>query len=187
MSATTAEVRSKKIPPRWQADLALALVALIWGATFVVVKRALHEISILYFLAVRFSVASLCMVLMFWKGLRDAGVRPAWKGLRGGASAGIFLWLGYVLQTFGLKYTSAGKSGFLTGLYIVIVPLISACVYRRLPQTWEFLGILIATGGMVLLTIPSLSSEFHINRGDLLTIGCAAAFAVHLLVLGYYS
>ena len=187
MSATISEVRSKKIPPRWQADLALALVALIWGATFVVVKRALHEISILYFLAVRFSLASLCMVLMFWKGFRHAGVWLTWKGLRGGASAGIFLWLGYVLQTFGLKYTSAGKSGFLTGLYIVIVPLISACVYRRLPQTREFLGILIATGGMVLLTIPSLGSEFRVNRGDLLTIACAAAFAVHLLVLGYYS
>ncbi len=99
----------------------------------------------------------------------------------------MFLWLGYVLQTFGLKYTTAGNSGFLTGLYIVLVPLISACVYKRWPQVPELVGIAIATAGMVLLTLPSLDRNLHMNRGDLLTVGCAVAFAFHLLVLGYYS
>ena len=61
-------------------------------------------------------------------------------GLRGGAIAGIFLWLGYILQTFGLKYTGAGKSGFITGLYIVLVPLLGAAIFRRWPQTRELLG-----------------------------------------------
>jgi drug/metabolite transporter (DMT)-like permease len=165
----------------------LAVVALVWGTTFVVVKRALVEISTMYFLAVRFGLASLCMFLIFLPAFRRTDTRALWRGLRGGAIAGVFLWLGYILQTFGLKYTSAGNSGFLTGLYIVLVPLISAAVYRRWPQTAELLGIAVAAGGMVLLTLPTLGGGIHINRGDILTIGCAVAFAFHLLVLGYFS
>ncbi len=177
----------RNAPARWQADLALAFVAFIWGATFVFVKRALADISTMYFLAVRFSLASACMLLMFARAFHRTDAPSLWKGLRGGATAGIFLWIGYILQTFGLKYTSAGKSGFLTGLYIVLVPLIGAGIYRRWPQARELIGILIATAGMSVLTLPSFDKHFRMNKGDLLTLGCAVAFAFHLLVLGYYS
>jgi len=175
------------IPSRWQADLALAVVALIWGTTFVVVKRALVDISTLYFLAARFSIASVCMLLLFLPAFRRAGMQNVARGLRGGAIAGVFLWLGYVLQTFGLKETTAANSGFLTGLYIVLVPLFSAAVYKRWPQITELLGIAVATAGMALLTVPSLERGLQLNRGDLLTVACAVAFAIHLLVLGYFS
>lgn len=178
---------SASSPPRWRADLALAMVALVWGTTFVVVKRALADISTMYFLALRFSIAAACMQLLFWPAFRKAGLKAVFRGLKGGVIAGLFLWLGYVLQTLGLKYTTAGNSGFLTGLYIVLVPLISAGVYRRWPQVSELIGISIAASGMVLLTKPSLTSGLHLNRGDLLTIGCAIAFAFHLLVLGFFS
>jgi len=126
-------------------------------------------------------------LLMFAPRFRGAGWRAVWPGLRGGAVAGVFLWLGYVLQTFGLKYTSAGNSGFITGLYIVLVPLISACVFRRWPQIPELVGIALASVGMVVLTIPSFDRNLHMNRGDLLTVGCAVAFAFQVLVLGYYA
>jgi drug/metabolite transporter (DMT)-like permease len=185
--SSIAAKRVIKRPARWHADLSLAIVALIWGVTFVSVKRALNEISTMYFLAVRFGFASFCMLLMFAPRFRRAGSGTVSRGLRGGAVAGVFLWVGYVLQSFGLKYTTAGNSGFLTGLYIVLVPLISACVYRKWPQLAEVVGIAVASVGMVLLTIPSLDRNLHINRGDLLTIGCAVAFAFQLLVLGYYS
>ncbi len=171
----------------WTADLALVIVALLWGATFVIVKRALVEISTMYFLAVRFTAASLFMLAIFLPAFRRADRHQIWRGLRGGFTAGLFLWLGYVLQTFGLKYTTAGNSGFLTGLYIVLVPLISAAVYKRWPQSRELAGIGIATTGMVVMTVPDLDAQFHMNRGDALTVGCAAAFACHLLVLGYFS
>ncbi len=187
MKSVSAENTLKKSPARWQADLVLALVALIWGSTFVVVKQALFEISTIYFLALRFGLASLCMFLMFLPAFRHMEARALWRGLRGGALAGVFLWLGYILQTFGLKHTTAGNSGFLTGLYIVLVPLISAGVYRRWPQTSELAGISVAAVGMVLLTIPLRGRESHVNLGDVLTIGCAVAFALHLLVLGYFS
>jgi drug/metabolite transporter (DMT)-like permease len=116
VSSAAAQAPSKSSPARWKADLALAVVALVWGTTFVVVKQALHEISAVYFLAVRFALASACMLLLFSGAFRKMPRRAIWRGLRGGVVAGVFLWLGYMLQTFGLKYTGAGKSGFLTGL-----------------------------------------------------------------------
>lgn len=176
---------AETIPPRWRSDLSLAFVALIWGSTFVVVKAALGQISTIYFLTLRFSLAAFCMALLFAPAFRRAGIRNVLAGVKGGAIAGVFLWAGYVLQTFGLKYTTAGKSGFITGLYIVLVPLIGAALYRRIPGLAELAGILIAAAGLVLLALPSL--EFQINRGDALTIACAVAFAFHLIVLGYYS
>ncbi len=173
--------------PKWRADSALAIVALVWGTTFVVVKQALVDVSITAFLALRFSLATVCLLAIFWPVFARSDRRTVWRGLRGGAIAGVLLWLGYMLQTFGLKYTTAGKSGFLTGFYIALVPLISAAIYKRPPQKRELGGIVAATAGMIVLTLPSAAESFSVNRGDLLTVGCAVAFAFHLLVLAYYS
>lgn len=174
-------------PARWKADSALFVVALIWGTTFVVVKQAIAEISPIYFLALRFGLATLCLLFLLAPALRNIGWRSAGRGLLGGVAAGCFLWLGYMLQTFGLQFTTVGNSGFLTGLYIVLVPVISAMFYRRWPQINEITGIVIASVGMLLLTLPSLEREFRFNHGDLLTLACAVAFACHLLTLGYFS
>ncbi len=187
MSSATAKLKSRQVVSRWRADLALAFVALVWGVTFVIVKRALADISTLYFLALRFTLASACLLIMFIAAFRRTGAKAVWRGLGGGAIAGVFLCAGYVLQTFGLRYTTAGKSGFLTGFYIVLVPVIGVAVFRRRPQLAEILGILIATAGIALLTVPSVRGGIHINKGDLLTIGCAVAYSFHLLLLGYYS
>ncbi len=172
---------------RWQAEAALAIVAIIWGATFVVVKQALADISTIYFLFLRFTLASVCLLLLFAPGFRKMQWRETRRGLGGGAVAGIFLWLGYILQTVGLKYTTAGNSGFLTGLYIVLVPLIGALIFRKRPGVRELAGIAAATAGMIVMTLPSLAANLRMNRGDLLTLACAVAFAFHLLIVGYYS
>ena len=174
-------------PAQWQADLSLATVALAWGTTFVVVKQALTGASTMYFLALRFALASACLLALFLPAFYKANPLRVWSGLRGGVGAGLFLWLGYVLQTAGLRYTTAGHSGFLTGLYVVLVPILSAAVFRRLPLKREWLGVLVAGAGLLALTLPTAGTALRVNRGDLLTIGCAVAFAFHLLVLGYYS
>ena len=179
--------RAKSAPARWKADFSLAFIALVWGATFVVVKDALAEISTLYFLALRFTLASLCMLPILIPVFREERRSTIWRGLRGGFLTGAILWLGYTLQTFGLQYTTAGNSGFITCLYIVFVPIISAILYRRWPRVQELAGIAITGMGMVLLTLPSLDRRFHFNFGDLLTLGCAVSFAFHMLVLGYFS
>jgi drug/metabolite transporter (DMT)-like permease len=174
-------------PARWQADYALAIVALVWGTTFVVVKQAITQISALYFLSLRFSLATLCLLLLFIPAFRRMSRRQLFAGLRGGLITGIFLWCGYVLQTFGLHYTSAGNSGFLTGLYIVLVPLLGALFYRQKPAVRELAGLVLASAGMVVMTLPASGARSGINLGDLLTIACAVAFAFHLLVLAYFS
>jgi drug/metabolite transporter (DMT)-like permease len=170
-------------PPRWRADVALAFVCLTWGATFIVVKQALLDISMLLFLALRFAFAAIALALVFQHRIRrSASPRVA---VRGGLIAGAFLFTGYFLQTLGLNYTSASKAGFITGLYIPLVPLVGALLYRKLPNRFEAIGVALAAMGMALMTIePGVG---RINRGDALIAGCAVVYAFHIVILGHFS
>lgn len=168
-------------PPRWQADLALAGMALIWGATFVLVKNALTDVSPTLFLAMRFTIAALVLGAV----LRPRKMQWSRRALHGALVVGLFLCAGYVLQTAGLLFTTPAKSGFLTGLYIPLVPLFAGLVYRSVPQTSEWIGALVAAVGLVLLTWPGEVAK--LNRGDILTTGCAAAFGFHLMAIDHYT
>jgi drug/metabolite transporter (DMT)-like permease len=173
---------SRPKPPGPLVDLSLVVVAMIWGATFVLVKRALADVSTLLFLALRFAAATVALLFLFRKHLR--GPQLAYS-LRGGMLAGACLFAGYVLQTFGLKYTSASKTGFITGLYIPLVPLFSSIFYRRLPQIAELAGVATAFLGLALMTVER--DLLSLSLGDLLVAGCAVAYAFHMLVLGRYA
>lgn len=164
-----------------RGELGLALVCLFWGATFVMVKTALDDVSTVLFLALRFSIATVLLVGVY----KLRGRRFTREGIWAGLLVGSLLYTGYVLQTFGLKYTTPATSGFITGLYIPFVPLLQAMIFRRMPGVMEWLGILAATVGMGLLTLQSAS--FTIGLGELLTVGCAFAFAWHILALGHFS
>jgi drug/metabolite transporter (DMT)-like permease len=166
-----------------RAEAALVLNTLIWGSTFVVVKQALRDVSPVLFLALRFTLATVALLVLFrrsWSHPR----KPQWS-LAGGAIAGVFLFSGFAFQTIGLQFTTAPKSAFLTGLTIVMVPLLGALVYRKSPRAMEIGGVLLATCGMALMTLTA--GTLAINRGDLLTVCCAACYAAHILVLGRYS
>src|SRR5579883_270684 len=169
-------------PPRALVDISLISVALIWGATFVLVKRALDDVSTLFFLALRFAAAAVALAVVFRRSLRSTDFAI---GLRAGGLAGACLFAGYVLQTFGLKFTSASKAGFITGLYIPLVPLFGSIVYRRLPQFVELVGVAMAFAGLTLMSVER--EVLSMNRGDLLVSGCAVAYAFHILVLGRYA
>jgi drug/metabolite transporter (DMT)-like permease len=162
---------------RTRADLVLALIAAIWGSTFVIVKGAIEDSSVLLFLALRFTLAAAALALMFRTRLEWGRATAL-----GGSLAGLVLIAGYILQTEGLRFTTASKSGFLTGLYIVLVPLLSAAVYRNVPGWREWLGVGLAVGGMALMTLEGAS--LRMGYGDALTILGAVAFAVHILLLG---
>jgi drug/metabolite transporter (DMT)-like permease len=187
VSASRPAEAGARLPARWSADLALAFISLIWGATFVIVKSALLDISTVYFLALRFALASLCMAPVLVIAFRKTDAPAVWRGLGGGAVCGVFLWLGYILQTAGLRYTSASRSAFLTCLYIVLVPPIAAAIERRKPKWGELAGLAVAAAGMFLLTAPRTGGFGQMNRGDLLTVGCAFAFALQIVVVGFYS
>jgi drug/metabolite transporter (DMT)-like permease len=169
-------------PASWKVDGSLVAITLIWGVTFVLVKQALADVSTLLFLTLRFSIAAAAVALIFRKEFRAPTARIS---LLRGVLAGIVLFGGYVLQTAGLKFTSASKAGFITGLYVPLVPIIGGVVLRKLPQISEMIGIVIAGTGMVLLTVQK--DILHIAGGDLLVAGCAAAFACHILMLGRFS
>ncbi len=166
-----------------RAEAALIVNTIIWGATFVLVKQALRDVSPVLFLALRFTLATVVLVVLF-RGAWSAPRNPRWS-LTGGAIAGGFLFAGYAFQTIGLQFTTAPKSAFLTGLTAVMTPLLGACVYRKKPRALEIGGVLLATGGMALMTLPGAGGA--INRGDLLTICCAACYAAHILTLSRYS
>ena len=173
-----------RTPSHWRAEIGLASICLVWGATFVVVKSALADVSTLLFLGLRFTLATLVLLVIF---LFRRGIGAAFRRgpLLGGILAGCCLFSGYFLQTAGLKYTTPGKCGFITGLYIVLVPLLSSIVHRKVPDKFEWLGVSLATVGMGLMAIDGES--LRINVGDALTAGCAVMYAVHILVLGRFS
>ena len=184
-------VRASRVSRRNAAELALVFNTLVWGATFMLVKSALGGISPLLFLALRFSLATAALALFFRKPLASRG---AWKGAGAGVLVGSFLFLGYLLQTLGLRLTTAPKSAFITGLASVMVPLLGSFVYRNRPQISEWVGILTATAGLGLLTLPDAgllstmqAGTAAINQGDVLTFFCAIAFAAHIVTLGHFS
>jgi drug/metabolite transporter (DMT)-like permease len=167
-------------PSRRRAELALVGITFIWGATFVVVKGALRDSSTLLFLALRFTLATVALTVAFRPlASRFDRTKPI---LAGGILVGVFLFSGYVLQTVGLRYTSPSKSAFITGLCVVMVPVFSAVVARRLPNASEALGVATATVGMALLTLRGVS--LRMEFGDALTLGGAAAFSIHIMLLG---
>jgi drug/metabolite transporter (DMT)-like permease len=109
-----------------------------------------------------------------------------WRlALRGGAVAGVLLFAGYVLQTVGLRYTTPSKSAFITGLTIPLVPMLAALFDRKPPRAAELIGVAVATAGLALLTLPA--DSLRIGGGDLLTIGCAVAFAAHVVAVGHFA
>jgi drug/metabolite transporter (DMT)-like permease len=162
--------------------MALAFCSLLWGATFVVVRAALNDISVFLFLAVRFSLATLLMGLF-----RPAGLRNLKKGeLFAGAALGLFMFGGYAFQTAGLQYTTPAKSGFVTGSSVVLVPLLLAIFWKRRLTAWIYFGTLAAVGGLYLLTVP-VGGLARLNHGDLLTLGAAGLYAVHIILVGDYT
>ena len=172
---------------RRKAELALLFNVVIWGATFVLVKSALHEISPVLFLAIRFSLATVALVALFraWKWRALTAPHVTGKMLAAGSMIGVFLFAGYLLQTVGLQSTTAPKSAFLTSLATVMVPLLAALVYKIEPRISEVAGVLAATLGMGLMTFEGPIGS--IGRGDLLTFGGAIAFAAHIVATGHYA
>jgi drug/metabolite transporter (DMT)-like permease len=162
----------------WKADLALVGNTIIWGATFVLVKDALADVSPMLFLALRFALAAVVLALLYGRKVQRAS-------LRDGAIAGVLLFLGYLFQTTGLLYTTPSKSAFYTSLSIPMVPLLGSLVYRSAPRWNEVAGIAVASTGMILLTTEG--SRVAWDRGSLLSFFCAVAFAGHIVAVGKFS
>ena len=159
---------------RHSAELALVGIAAVWGVTFVMVQDAIELLPTMAFLAYRFLPAALLVALIFRRQLRL--LSPA--GWRAGLLMGAFLTSGYVFQTLGLEETTASNTGFITGLFVVITPLLGALVLhdRITPLAWA--AALVAALGLYLLS--GTGGELNL-RGDGLVLLAAVSFAAHIL------
>ncbi|MBW1712199.1 MAG: DMT family transporter [Deltaproteobacteria bacterium] len=176
---------SEKKPhqPRLAADAALVLVTVFWGTTFALVKEALETTSPANFIFIRFSLALIMLLPVVWLKRRD--FRPEVVGP--GLIVGFFLFGAFLSQAFGLVYTTASRSGFITGLNVILVPLMTIFIFRQLPSRLALIGSVLAFGGLYLLTSADQVQGLPFNRGDALTILCAFMCAGHILSLGRYS
>ncbi len=186
------QVRGRSQAAQLRADLALLAVAGVWGATFVMVKDALAFAGPFAFIALRFSLATLLLTPATLMG----GGRPAgWSRgtLVAGALVGVALFSGYAFQTVGLQFTTPARAAFITGLCVVLVPLLSSLVLRRPVPRCVWGGVALAAGGLALLSLgpdllaggPLLSEATAL--GDLIVLACALAFAVHIVLVGHFA
>lgn len=166
---------------RAQAEMSMLMVSLIWGTTFVVVKNALSELGPFMFIGLRFIIAFAALALLSPGSFRFFKA-STWSS---GFLLGLFLLLGYAFQTIGLKYTSASKAGFITGVSVVIVPLICSLMSRRWPSFRTIVTVVTASVGIYLLSFQE--PPFILARGDLLVLIGALGFALHIVFVDRYS
>jgi drug/metabolite transporter (DMT)-like permease len=159
---------------RRAAELALIAIAAVWGLTFVMVQDAIELLPTMAFLAYRFIPAALIVALIFWGPLRRL---PA-EGWRAGLVMGAFLTGGYVFQTLGLERTTVSNAGFITGLFVVLTPVLGALFLRQRISAVAWVAAGVAMIGLWLLSGASDSFEL---RGDGLVLLCAFSLAAHIL------
>ena len=154
---------------------------LLWGFSFLVVKESLDHITPFWFLSLRFAVALLSLLLFFPRFWQGVGA----YSLRSGLLVGLVLYAGFAFQTLGLQYTTPAKSAFITGSAVFMVPLLNWAAFGVAIRRPVGVGVLVAFVGLWLLTRPD--DLARLNRGDTLTLLCALAFALHIILVGRYA
>ena len=162
------------------ADFLLLLVAIAWGSTFFIVQDAVEQTPVYTFLFWRFLSAAVLMSLIAYK---------QWKFLDkevllAGCLLGLFMFLGYAFQTFGLKYTYSSTVGFITGLNVIVVPFASYFIFKHKASLYSILGAITACVGLYYLT---LNSEIGFSLGELYAFICAIMFALHIVFTDHLS
>jgi len=174
---------------KYQGELLLLFVTLLWSATFVIVKESLENISSMLFIGLRFLIAGVILLPIVIRKKLD------WKNsnLIPPLFLGLLLFLGFSTQTLGLKYTSATKSAFLTGTAVAIIPILQLFIEKKRPKTGSVIGVIVVLLGILFLSggnsIITLLNDIvtNFNRGDFLTLICAIFFAGYVVYLDMLS
>jgi drug/metabolite transporter (DMT)-like permease len=163
-----------------RAEIFLLSLTIIWGSTFVVVKDSLSAVSPMLYVALRFSLASVMFAAFFYKR-----IFPIERTLfRQALPVAVLLFIGFAFQTLGLKYTTASKSGFITGLYVIITPFVQSVMEKKMPGRNVWIGTAAVSVGLFLLTSPTAEiAESGFNIGDFFTLLCAASFSFYMVQL----
>ena len=144
------------------ADSSLVLCTLVWGATFVLVKDSVAQVTPLLFIAARFALGALTLALLTLAMGRFT--RLTMRELKWGTFLGILLFAGYAFQTAGLQYTTASNGGFITGLSVAIVPLLALPILRHRPHPFAIFGVVLATVGLALLSLQLRPRHHYQSR-----------------------
>lgn len=163
-----------------KGPLLLLTAALIWGSSFIVMKNAVDFLTPAVLLLVRFSLASVFLVILFFKKVKNF---PKDK-MMGGLLTGCCLFSAYYVQTWGLSFTTPGKNAFLTAVYCAIVPFLVWIFYHQRPDMYNFIAAFICVIG---IGCVSLNGDLSVNIGDLLTLGGGFLYAVHILMIKKFS
>ena len=161
------------------ATLLLVALTAVWGSTFFLIRDLVETVPPVDFLAVRFSLSAVIMLVLFWRPVRSLSRRQVLVGVGLGGLYG----LAQIFQTQGLATTPASVSGFITGTYVVLTPVFTALLLRErvAGSTWGAVGL--ATAGLALLSL----NGFSVGVGEALTLLAAALYALHIVGLGRFS
>ena len=175
---------------KYTGEIALLFNTLIWGGTFALIKNAFNDISPLLFLALRFGSAALIFLRLVKSSLKKTNK----KTLIAGSILGLFYFAGFTAQSLGLNLTTATKSGFITGTFVVFIPILQLIIEKRKPKWFNILSVFLVLVGLILLSskgenaldfIKQLGSDF--NLGDLLTLLCALLFAFQVVYVDVFT
>jgi len=165
---------------RLQADLGLLSVTLFWGTTFILSKLLLVDIPLPVYLFIRLTIAAMALGLYALKYIKEINLQTIKHGL----ILGVLLYLSYFFQMWGIQWTSASNTGFITGLSVVLVPIFGYLFFKYRPAPIVSLGIVLAFLGLFLLTG---AYDLQVNKGDALVFICAVAVAFHVIFTGRYA
>lgn len=168
----------------FRANILMLITAMIWGSTFLGQNIAMNYMGALTFSGIRFFLASIALipVVLFYQHKNNISLKQMFsqKTILGGIVLGIILTIGINLQQVGIKYTTITNSGFITGLYVIIVPVLGLLIGQK-TELGTWIGAIFAVIGMGLLTI---NEKLHISFGDFITLVGALAWGIHMLVVG---
>ena len=167
------------------ADLSLLLVAMMWGCTFLIVQHAVRVLPPLAFNSIRFTGAATLLALITAVFYREEWTKLSWRMLLHSLLLGLFLFMGYALQTMGLLYTTTSNTGFITGLSVVIVPFLSLVLLKHAISRYTWISAAVAVAGLYLLTFTG--GGLSLNTGDGLVLLCAVCFALQVAYTGVYA
>jgi len=164
------------------SSFGLLLTAAIWGFAFVVVKDSLDYVGPFYMVAIRYTLAAIVMALIFLKKWKNFNK----KYIKHGIISGFFLGMGYITQTIGCNFTTAGKNAFLTTVYVILIPLIIWVIYKKRPSWFVFVAAIMSVTGIGLLALGTGDSS-GLNKGDIFTLICGLFYALHIVWTEKYN
>lgn len=159
--------------------IALALVALAWGTSYAIIKDTLSHTTPFALMTIRFGLSTILLSIIYYKKL----ITITRQDIVNGIKIGIFMFGAFITLVTGIQYTTASKQSFIVGSYVLIVPFLTWIINKNKPDTYDFIGAVCAVVGLFLLTAGNVSG---INIGDLISIGCALSFALHMIMIEKY-